>query len=82
MGVLDFLTSTRRPAPGTPVKPTGEVIARLKSLNRPTAPFQVIDGRSEGVDLHRLTTKELKTPLPEAVTGAGWTYKGVAFGNL
>ena len=28
-----------------------EVIERLKTLNRPTAPWGVIDGRSEGVDL-------------------------------
>jgi hypothetical protein len=170
MGLLDFLTSTRRPASGTPVKSAEEVIARLKSLNRPTAPFQVIDGRAEGVDLiaewrivdarwyeifakagllktfriqlkvdaathtvrakdreysiewragvptmkiaasgfkgqkqsiefgrayafteelrpgevynYRFTTTELKTPLQDAVTSSGWTYKGVPFGSL
>jgi hypothetical protein len=49
--VFDFLTSTKRPASGTPVLQATEVIERLKALNRPTAPWGVIDGRSEGVDL-------------------------------
>jgi hypothetical protein len=170
MGLFDFFTSTRRPASGTPVQSREEVLARLQSLNRPTAPFHIVDGRAEQVDLiaewkivdaqwyeifakaglskvfriylkldpaahevramdreytvewragvprlaavmsgfkgqkqsvefgaayafteelrpgqvynYRFNTKELKTPIQEAVTGAGWTYKGVAFGKL
>jgi hypothetical protein len=49
--MFDFLTSTKRPASGTPVLPTEQVIERLKALNRPTAPWGVVDGRTEGVDL-------------------------------
>ena len=49
--MFDFLTSTKRPASGTPVLAATQVIERLKALNRPTAPWGVIDGRSEGVDL-------------------------------
>ena len=170
MGLFDFFTSTKRPPSGTPVLSQDEVLARLQGLNRLTAPYQVVDGRSEGVDLiaewrivdarwyeifakaglskvfriylkldpathqvramdreysvewragvptlkvavqafkgqkqsiefgaayafteelrpgevynYRFSTKELKTPIQEAVTGAGWTYKGVAFGKL
>ena len=170
MGIFDFFTSTRRPASGTPVRSPDDVRARLRAVNRPTAPFHVIDGASEGVDLiaewrivdatwyeifakaglsktfriylkldpaehqvramdreysvewragvptlsiavqafkgqkqsiefgaayafteelrpgevynYRFSTKELKTPLQEAVTSCGWTYKGVAFGKL
>jgi hypothetical protein len=51
MGILDFLTSTRRPASGTPAAQAGEVRGRLLGLNRPGAPFQIIDGHSEQVDL-------------------------------
>ena len=170
MGFFDFFTSTKRPASGTPVLLQDEVLSRLQGLNRLTAPYQVIDGGSEGVDLiaewrivdarwyeifakagvskvfriylkldpathevramdreysvewragvptlriaarafkgqkqsiefgaayafteelrsgevykYRFSTKDLKTPLQNAVTGAGWTYKGVAFGKL
>lgn len=49
--MFDFLTSTKRPAPGTPVLPAQQVIERLKALNRPTAPWSVVDGHPEGVDL-------------------------------
>jgi hypothetical protein len=49
--MFDFLTSTKRPAPGTPALPAQQVLERLMALNRPTAPWAVIDGRSEGVDL-------------------------------
>lgn len=31
---------------------------------------------------YRFSSGELKGPLQEAVTGCGWTYKGVAFGKL
>lgn len=103
MGFLDFLTSTKRPKSGTPIKSREEVVERLKGLNRPTAPYQLIDGQSEGVDLiaewkivdafteelrpgeaynYRFSTKELKTPIQQAVTDSGWTYEGVAFGKL
>lgn len=49
--MFDFLTSTKRPASGTPVLPAQQIIERLMALNRPTAPWAVIEGRSEGVDL-------------------------------
>jgi hypothetical protein len=31
---------------------------------------------------YRFSTGEIKTPLQEAVTRAGWTWRGVAFGKL
>jgi hypothetical protein len=31
---------------------------------------------------YRFNTAEIKKPVQETVTGAGWTYKGVAFGKL
>lgn len=31
---------------------------------------------------YRFNTAELKGPLQDAVTGAGWTWRGVAFGKL
>ncbi len=31
---------------------------------------------------YRFNTGEIKGPLQEAVTGAGWTWRGVAFGKL
>jgi hypothetical protein len=51
MGLLDFLTSTKRPLSGTPVLSAGEVRERILRVNRATAPFRVIDGASEHVDL-------------------------------
>jgi hypothetical protein len=51
MGLWDKLMSTRRPEPGTAACPAAEVRERLLAINRPTAPFQVIDGSEEGVDL-------------------------------
>ena len=51
MGLFDFLTSTKRPASGTPVLSPDEVRKRLLDLNRPSAPYQLIDGASEGVDV-------------------------------
>lgn len=170
MGLLDWLTSTKRPEPGTPVCPTEKVRERILAINRPSAPFHIIDGRDEGVDLiaewkivdaqwyeifakagmrktfrifmkldegasevrakddeyrvswsvgvptihasasrfmgqkqsiqfgtayafteelrpgevynYRFSTGELKKPIQEAVTGCGWTYRGIAFGKL
>lgn len=49
--MFDFLTSTKRPAAGTPVLSAQQVLERLQSLTRPTAPWAIIDGRDEGVDL-------------------------------
>jgi hypothetical protein len=49
--MFDFLTSTKRPAAGTPVLPAQQVLERLKALHRPTAPWDIVDGHSEGVDL-------------------------------
>lgn len=37
------------PAPSS--NPGAEVVSRLMALNRPTAPYHIIDGKSEGVDL-------------------------------
>jgi hypothetical protein len=51
MGLFDFLTSTKRPPAGTPVRSPPEVLNLLMSLNRATAPYRLIDGKSEKVDL-------------------------------
>lgn len=34
-----------------PALPPQEVTARLMSLNRPTAPYRIVDGQAEGADL-------------------------------
>lgn len=49
--MFDFLTSTKRPARGTPVLPAAEVLARLRGLDRASAPWRIVDGAPEGVDL-------------------------------
>jgi hypothetical protein len=154
MKLVDFFTSTRRPEAGTPVRSREEVLDALMGLNRPTAPYQLVDGQAEGVDTiaewkivdaqwyeldptrhevramdreytvewrvgvptlslsvqafkgqkqeisfgtayaftetlapgqvykYRFNTNEIKKPIQGAVTGCGWTYKGVAFGKL
>ena len=51
MGIFDALRSKKRPAPGTPVLSAQEVGDRLMGLNRPTAPYQIVAGAAEGVDL-------------------------------
>jgi len=51
MGLFDFLTSTKRPPAGTPALSADEVRKRILSVNRATAPYRVIDGASEGVDV-------------------------------
>jgi hypothetical protein len=51
MGMFDFLFSTKRPPAGTAVLSAQSVRDKLLGVNRPTAPFQVIDGAAEGVDL-------------------------------
>lgn len=50
MGMFDFLTSTKRPPAGTPVASVQQVLDALNGLNRPTAPYRLIDGKSENVD--------------------------------
>ena len=164
MGFLDFFTSTRKPAAGTAVLSADAVRQKLLAVNRTSAPFRVLDGKADGVDLvaewkvvdaqwhsifekagykktfrilmkldpqkhevraldkeyevqwsagvprlsisaqafrgqkqevsfgagyayteqgpgqvynYRFNTKELKTPLQDAATSSGWTYRGV-----
>jgi hypothetical protein len=49
--MFDFLSGTKRPPAGTPVLSAQEVRDRIKGLNRPTAPWMIADGATEGVDL-------------------------------
>ena len=51
MGIFDSLSSTKRPPAGTPVLAKAQLTARLMGLNRPTAPYRVLEGADEGVDL-------------------------------
>ncbi len=51
MGFLDRLSSTNRPLSGTTVLTASQVRAALLSLNRPSAPYRIVDGTNEGVDL-------------------------------
>ncbi|MBC7617390.1 MAG: hypothetical protein H7293_00095 [Candidatus Saccharibacteria bacterium] len=51
MGLFDLFTSTKRPETGVPIQSVTEIRARLLALNRDTAPYQLIDGTSEGVDI-------------------------------
>jgi hypothetical protein len=48
MGFLDFLTSTKKPPAGTPVLPADEVRKRLLAINRPTAPYRILDRARSG----------------------------------
>jgi hypothetical protein len=41
----------KKPATNIPAIPAGEMKARLLELNRPSAPFRIVDGQTEGVDL-------------------------------
>jgi hypothetical protein len=170
MGLLDWMSGTKKPAPNVAPKSIAEVGAAILAVNRPTAPFIVRDGRPEGVDFvaewrivdatwsevfakaglakalkvlmkfdpdshevrsvdrewsvewragvptlavaasvsrgqtaeisfgtgyafteagalgdvyrYKFESGELKKPLQAAVTGAGWTWKAVAFGKL
>ena len=41
----------KKPATNTPALSVEEIRNRLIALNRPTAPYQIIDGKAEGVDL-------------------------------
>jgi hypothetical protein len=49
--MFDFLTSTKRPAAGTVALPPSDVLSRLKALNRESAPWRIVDGSADGVDL-------------------------------
>ena len=51
MSFLDWFTSTRKPAPGTPALDPAVVREKILALNRPTAPFQVVDGSKDSADL-------------------------------
>ncbi len=51
MGLLDFLPSTKRPAAGVPPALPEKVKEALMAVNRPTAPFHVVDGKADGADL-------------------------------
>ncbi len=51
MGLFDFFTSTRRPDGATPVLSAKQVRDKLLALNRTTAPYHLVDGASQGVDL-------------------------------
>lgn len=51
MGLWDWLTSTKHPEPGTAVCSREDVLENILAVNRPTAPFQIIDGSAENVDL-------------------------------
>lgn len=48
MGLFGF---GKKPDKNVPVLPADEVRQRLLALNRETAPYQIIDGTSENVDL-------------------------------
>lgn len=51
MKLWDKLTSTRRPDEGTVALSASDVKTRILALNRDSAPFQILDGSDEGVDL-------------------------------
>jgi hypothetical protein len=51
MGLLDWLTGTKRPDAGVETCSAAEVRERILAINRPTAPFRIVDGSEEGVDL-------------------------------
>ncbi len=42
---------SKKPTSKGPVLPQEEVLKRILTLNRPTAPYQIVDGQSENVDL-------------------------------
>ncbi len=50
MGFFDAFTSTKRPLKNTPVLPEEALRNRLISINRDSAPFQIMDGKDENVD--------------------------------
>jgi len=42
---------SKKPASNLPALPPQEVLTRLLALNRPTAPYHIVDGHTEKVDL-------------------------------
>jgi hypothetical protein len=51
MSLWDFFTGSKHPAKGTPVLSAQEVRDKILAVNRPTAPFEIVDGASANVDL-------------------------------
>jgi hypothetical protein len=49
MGIFNMFG--KKPDKNTPVLPAEQVIQRILEVNRETAPFKIMDGKSEGVDL-------------------------------
>lgn len=49
MGIFNLFG--KKPDKNTPVLSTEQVIQRILEVNRDTAPYKIIDGKSEGVDL-------------------------------
>jgi len=51
MKFRELFSSTRHPEAETPVRSREEILNALLGLNRPTAPYRLVDGQREGVDL-------------------------------
>lgn len=51
MSIFDFFTGTKRPASGVTALSREQLLRNLLALNRPSAPWHIVDGKSEGVDL-------------------------------
>ncbi|MBN1305843.1 MAG: hypothetical protein JXA13_15505 [Anaerolineales bacterium] len=51
MKLFDMLSSTKRPDKNTPLRTQEEVREAILGINRPTAPFRIIDGQKDNVDL-------------------------------
>lgn len=51
MDIWNWITGSKRPAPGVKPVAAAELKVRLMAVNRPTAPFKVRSGAKEGVDL-------------------------------
>jgi len=51
MKLFDLLTSTKHPNRGTPILPHEHLMRNILAINRSSAPFHIIDGKEEGVDL-------------------------------
>jgi hypothetical protein len=51
MGLFDLFTSTKRPTSGVQAITADSIRTKLFGLNRPTAPYQLVEGTSEGVDV-------------------------------
>lgn len=49
MGLMNLFG--KKPAKDAPILAPEEVVRRLMELNRPSAPYRLIDGQAEGVDL-------------------------------